>query len=56
VLGFTSIEKKTPDHRPLARVGLVCRRTHRAASSSMKEVTAVLSFSEEKKKITTSIE
>ncbi len=25
VLGFTSIEKKTQDHRPLARVGLVCR-------------------------------
>ena len=23
ILGFTSIEKKTPDHRPLARVGLV---------------------------------
>ena len=44
VLGFTSIEKKTPDHRPFGRIGLVCRRVHRDASSSMDEKDNFRSF------------
>jgi hypothetical protein len=52
LLGFTSIEKKTLDHRPLPPVGLVCRKARRAVSSFDRRFFLFL----KKKKITVSIE
>ena len=56
VFGFTSIENQKPDHRPLARAGLVCRRARRTASLSMERSNHRSFLSLKKKKITTSIE